>query len=74
MAELWVVKAVCVAEKGNDEEALSYFDKALELDSKCYYAYFNLGLKEEALFYISRVLKENPNDERILKNKELIER
>ena len=36
-------------------------------------AYFNLGLKEEALFYINRVLKDKPNDERVLKNKELIE-
>lgn len=37
-------------------------------------AYFNLGLKDEALFYINRILKENPTDERVLKNKELMEK
>ena len=34
---------------------------------------YNLGLKDEALFYLNKVLKEKPNDERILKNKELME-
>jgi len=36
-------------------------------------AYFNLGLKYEALFYINKVIEEKPNDERILMNKELME-
>lgn len=36
-------------------------------------AYYNIGLKEEALFYVNKVLEEKPNDERVLKNKELME-
>lgn len=36
-------------------------------------AYYNLGLKDEALFYINKLLDKKPDDERILKNRGLIE-
>ena len=43
------------------------------LDDLLSIAYFNLGFKDEALFYVKKALEENPNDERLLKNKELME-
>lgn len=37
-------------------------------------AYFNMGLKDEALFYINRALEFSKYDERLLNNKELMEK
>lgn len=34
-------------------------------------SYYNLGMKDEALFYVERALELNPNNERIIKNKEI---
>ncbi len=33
-------------------------------------SFYNLGLKDEALFYIDKAIQMNPNDERLKKNKE----
>ncbi|MBO5474881.1 MAG: tetratricopeptide repeat protein [Bacilli bacterium] len=37
-------------------------------------SYYNLGLKDEALFYIKKAIELNPNDERLKKNKEEFEK
>lgn len=34
-------------------------------------SYYNLGIKDEALYYINRAIELNPNDERLQKNKEI---
>ena len=34
-------------------------------------SYYNLGIKDEALYYINRALEISPNDERLQKNKEI---
>lgn len=34
-------------------------------------SYYNLGIKEEAIYYINKALELNPNDERLQKNKEI---
>lgn len=34
-------------------------------------SYYNLGMKDEALFYVNRALELDPNNERLLKNKEI---
>ena len=55
---------------GKDEEALKYFDKALEIDpenvaawnNKCV-AFYRLGKNEEALKCIDKALEIDPNSE-----------
>ena len=34
-------------------------------------SYYNLGIKDEAIYYINKALELNPNDERLQKNKEI---
>ena len=71
-----VIKYLIKAKKINDKYK-SYINEIFAwdttIDDLLSIAYFNLGMKDEALFYINKVLEEKPNDERILKNKELIE-
>ena len=43
------------------------------LDDLLSIAYYNLGLKEEALFYVNKALESDANNERLLNNKKLME-
>lgn len=36
-------------------------------------SYYNLGMKDEAIFYINRALEYNSNDERLINNKKIFE-
>lgn len=67
----------CLKAKKIKDKYKSYINEVFAwdntIDDLLSIAYFNLGLKEEALFYVEKALEEKPNDERLLKNKELIE-
>lgn len=65
----------CLKSKNIKENQLIYITESFSNDSTVddllSINYYNLGFKEEALFYIDKALEKNPNDERLLKNKEI---
>ncbi|CAD8154798.1 unnamed protein product [Paramecium octaurelia] len=53
---------------GNSSEALQYYNKAIEIDENCCYAYINrvlydqMGKKDEALLDYNKAIQLDPND------------
>jgi len=70
-AKSWVNKGLAQAAKGEYEEALDSFDKALEMDPNLAEALYNkgcglycLGKSEEALIYFDKAVETNPDEDK----------
>jgi len=71
-------KGWALSELGNYDEALVWFDKALEIDPNAVYVLSNKGVTlyrlvqyDEAISYYNKALEIDPNYELAIKNKEL---
>lgn len=72
-AELYCHEALQIREKSNSyiNETFSWDSTIYDLLSICYY---KQGRKEEALFYLEKAIFMNPKEERLQKNKEIMEK
>ncbi len=75
-AEVWNNEGVALYKLGKPEEAITCYDKALEIDTSCAQAWHNKGLAirelgkpEEAITYYNKALEINPGYADALNNK-----
>ena len=68
----------CLKAKTIKQKDLIYINEVFcwdsTIDDLLSLSFYNLGLKDEALFYINKAIKLNPTDERLKKNKEEFEK